>query len=143
MIRDTCTRHWNSIGKSYRWLTGIASGVATLIAAYFAVAGFSDTIDTWVVTEAEAAELQQQQLKVLDEYRLSLEDERRQRQIDDLQNEINDIGRQIRYLNKRGDRTSDEDLELEELQDYRWDLQKRLRTLRCIASGTDPNECGV
>ena len=61
----TPVQHWDGLSQSYKWVTKVSTGAATLIAAYFAVAGMWDAIDTWVVTEAEAAETQAAQLEVL------------------------------------------------------------------------------
>lgn len=139
MIRDT----WDKIGAVGQWATGIASGVATLIAAYFAVTGFLDAADGWVVTEAEAAEQLQQQLEVFEEYRKGLEDERTNREIADLQIDIERINLQIRYLNNIEDPDADEELELETLREWRDEMRKRLRYLRCVESGRPVDECSV
>jgi hypothetical protein len=139
MLRDK----WSSLGKVGQWVTGIASSVATLIAAYFAVAGFTETMDGWVVTEAEAAEQLQQQLEVFEEYRKGLEDERTNREIADLQIDIERINLQIRYLNNIEDPDADEELELETLREWRDEMRKRLRYLRCVESGRPVDECNV
>lgn len=139
MIRQA----WDKLGKLGQWATGIASGVATLVAAYFAVSGFVDHMDTWIVTEAEAAEQLQQQLKVLEEYRQDLAYTRTQHQIDSIRIDLDRVNLQIRYLNNIEDRDADEELELQTLIEYRADLQKQLKTLRCIAAGNDPDECSV
>jgi hypothetical protein len=137
MITDT----WERIGKAGQWATGIASGVATLIAAYFAVTGFLDAADVWVVTEAEAAEQLQKQIEVFEEYRQGLEDERTNREIADLQIDIERINLQIRYLNNIEDKDADEELELETLREWRDDMRERLRYLKCVDSGRSPDEC--
>jgi hypothetical protein len=139
MIRET----WDKLGKVGQWATGVASGVATLIAAYFAVAGFTETMDGWVVTEAEASEQLQQQLEIFEEYRQTLENERTNREIADLQIDIERINLQIRYLNNLDDRDEDDDLELETLREWRDEMRKRLRYLRCIESGRPVDECSV
>ena len=139
MIRST----WNNLGKTWQWLTGVATGVATLIAAYFAVVGFMGAVDGWVVTEAEAAEQLEQQLEVFEEYRKGLADERTTREMNDLQIDIERLNLQIRYLNNLEDPDSDDELELDSLIEYRADLKKRLRYLRCISSGRPSDECSV
>lgn len=139
MIRST----WNNLGKTWQWLTGVATGVATLIAAYFAVVGFMGAVDGWVVTEAEAAEQLEQQLEVFEEYRKGLADERTTREMNDLQIDIERLNLQIRYLNNLSDPDADDLLEKDSLIDYRATLQKRLRYLRCIVSGRPSDECSV
>lgn len=139
MIREM----WEKLGKVGQWATGVASGVATLIAAYFAVTGFLEAMDGWVVTEAEAAEQLEKQLEVFEEYRQGLADERTNREIADLQIDIERISLQIRYLNNIEDRTADEELELDTLQEWRAEMRKRLRYLRCIESGRPVDECSV
>ena len=109
IIRST----WNNLGKTWQWLTGVATGVATLIAAYFAVVGFMGAVDGWVVTEAEAAEQLEQQLEVFEEYRKGLADERTTREMNDLQIDIERLNLQIRYLNNLDEPDPDDELELD------------------------------
>ena len=139
MIRDT----WAGLGKTWQWVTGVATGTASLIAAYFAMVGFMGAVDGWVVTEAEAAEQMQQQIEVFEEYRKGLADERTTREMNDLQIDIGRLDLQIRYLNNLASPSADEVLEKTSLIEYRATLQKRLRYLRCIVSGRPSDECSV
>ncbi len=134
---------WDKLGKVGQWMTGIASGVATLIAAYFAVAGFSDTMDGWVVTEAEAAEQLEQQIEIFEEYRKGLSDERTTREMNDLMIDIERIELELRYFNNLDNLSADDELEVEFLVEYRSTLTKRLRYLRCLNSGRPADECSV
>jgi len=136
-------QHWGSLSETWKWLTSVSTGAAAIIAAYFAIAGMWEAVDEWVVTEAEASETQEAQLQVLKEYGEDLVDERRHREIADAEIDLSRLNLQIRYLNNLSERNADQDLELEVLIEYRADLQKRLRYLRCIESGNPVEECSV
>ncbi len=139
----TVGQHWGGLSATWKWLTSVSTGAAAIIAAYFALAGMWDAVDTWVVTEAEASETQEAQLQVLKEYGEDLADERRHREIADAELDESRLNLQIRYLNNLSQRNADQELELEVLIEYRSDLRKRLRYLRCVESGKPVEECSV
>lgn len=139
----TPKEHWVSLSATWKWLTSVATGAASIIAAYFAIAGMWNAVDSWVVTEAEAAEAAQAQIAILEEYKEDLAAERRQREINDTVLELQRIDFQITYLNNLSVRNPDQELQLETIRETRTRLRIRIRYLRCLDDGRPPDECSV
>lgn len=139
----TPKEHWGGLSKTWKWLTSVSGGAASIIAAYFALVGMWNAVDSWVVTEAEAAETQQAQLEILKEYGEDLANERRQREINDTVLELQRINFQISYLINLSSRNPDQQLQLETIREMQVGLRKRIRYLRCLDDGRPPDECAV
>ena len=102
-----------------------------------------NAVDTWVVTEAEAAETQQAQLEILKEYGEDLANERRQREISDTGLELQRIDFQVQYLINLSVRNPDQQLQLDTIREMQTILRKRIRYLRCLDDGRPAEECSV
>ena len=107
------------------------------------MAGMWNAVDTWVVTEAEAAETQEAQLQVLKEYGEDLAAERRQREINDTVLELQRIDFQVQYLNNLSARNPDQQLQLDTIKEMQTILRKRIRYLRCLDDERPVEECSV
>ena len=139
----TAQQHWGGLSQTWKWLTSVSTGAAAIIAAYFAMAGMWNAVDTWVVTEAEAAETQEAQLQVLKEYGEDLAAERRQREINDTVLELQRIDFQVQYLNNLSARNPDQQLQLDTIKEMQTILRKRIRYLRCLDDERPVEECSV
>ena len=139
----TVSQHWGGLSGTWKWLTSVSTGAAAIIAAYFAMAGMWEAVDSWVVTEAEASETQQAQIAVLKEYGEDLAAERRQREINDTVLELQRIEFQVTYLLNLSARNPDQQLQLETIREMQTILRVRVRYLRCLDDGRPPEECSV
>ena len=132
---------WNKLTSVWKWIVTTAGSVTALIVTYFTVVGFINAMDTLVLSEVEAAQNQEAQIKVWDQYADDLNNERRQREIGDTILELQRIDFQVSYLTRLTDQTIDNVLQLEVLREVRVVLRARLRKLRCVDSGTPLEEC--
>ena len=140
-MTNQVTQQWGSLSKTWKWITTVSAGIASIVGAYFAVMGMAAVMDTWVVSEVEAQESNQATIEVLQALKGQIDQETRQREIEDLVTQLQRIDFQIMYLNNLSERNPDQQFQLETLRMNQGQLRIRLGFLRCIASDRPINEC--
>ena len=123
------------------WLKRHFILAGALATALLAISGGWNLIDSLVLTESEAAEANKSLILILDQYKLDLESERRQREIGDTVLELQRIAFQLTYLNNLSVRNPDQQLQLDTIRMVQGVLRVRVRFLRCLDDERSVEEC--